>query len=159
MRSGPLACTLVVLACAGCGGAAPVAEVADETEGSGIDRGFWVEQPNAGEIGVDWPPPQTVVEVELDASLSRGARLELRLDDQILWEGAYAEPIGLALPAGEHKLAVTVVAAEGAGRAETIFESLRGCRVRLTVGKSRRGVRLERSVVGNCESGSARALE
>jgi hypothetical protein len=108
------------------------------------DRGFWVEQPNAGEIGADHPPPQTVLVIELDASLGREARVELRLDGQMLWNGAYAGPVNVGLPAGEHHLALAVVSRGGTGRGEATFESSPGCRVRVAASAVSGGIRLGR---------------
>jgi hypothetical protein len=118
------------------------------------DRGFWVEQPNAGEIGADHPPPQTVLIIELDASLGRDARLELRLDGQVLWNGAYAGPVNVGLPAGEHHVALAVVSRGGTGRGEATFESSRGCRVRVEASAVSGGIRLVRR--DDCGASAAR---
>ena len=122
---------------------------ADDADGDGERAPFdpanvWIEQPTIGEIGVDWPPRQTVLEVDLDPALATpAAMVTLQVDDMPLWHGSWSETVHVALPEGEHRVSVAMVAPGVVGRRLARVETRVKCRQRVTAWNDHGALRLQ----------------
>jgi hypothetical protein len=114
-------------------------------EGVALDpANVWVEQPTIGEIGVVWPPRQSVLEVDLDPALATPeAMVTLQVDDMRLWHGSWSETVHVALPEGEHRVSVAMVAPGVVGRRLARVETRVKCRQRVTAWNDHGALRLQ----------------
>jgi hypothetical protein len=125
-------------------GDAPDGDATDDREGGLDEANVWIEQPTIGEIGVVWPPRQTVLEVDLDPALATAQPVvTLRIDDMSLWHGAWTETLHVALPEGAHRVSLAMVApgvvAQRLARVETRVK----CRQRVTAWNDNGALRLQ----------------
>jgi hypothetical protein len=125
---------------------------AEQADGAGDDAGeggldeanVWIEQPTIGEIGVVWPPRQTVLEVDLDPALATAQpTVTLRVDDMSLWHGAWTETLHVALPEGAHRVSLAMVAPGVVGQRLARVETRVKCRQRVTAWNDNGALRLQ----------------
>jgi hypothetical protein len=108
------------------------------------DANVWIEQPTIGEIGVAWPPRQTVLELDLDPALATPeAMVTLQVDDMPLWHGSWSETVHVALPEGQHRVSVAMVAPGVVGRRLARVETRVKCRQRVTAWNDNGALRLQ----------------
>ncbi|MEJ7729794.1 MAG: hypothetical protein WKG00_11300 [Polyangiaceae bacterium] len=124
------------------------ADEADEANGGDRrlrdEANVWIERPTLGEIGVTWPPRQTVLEVDLDPALATPeAMVTLQVDDMPLWHGSWSETVHVALPEGQHRVSVAMVAPGVVGRRLARIETRVKCRQRVTAWNDHGALRLQ----------------
>lgn len=117
----------------------------DSDEPSAFDpEDVWIEQPTIGDIGVTWPPRQTVLELELDPAIATAeALVTLRIDDMSLWHGPWSETLHVALPEGAHRVSVAMVAPGVAGQRLALVETRVKCRQRVIAWSDHGKLRLQ----------------
>jgi hypothetical protein len=118
----------------------------------------WIEQPTIGEIGVSWPPRQTVLELDVDPAIATPATVvTLRVDEMSLWQGPWAETVHVALPEGAHRVSVAMVApGVVVGQRLALVETRVKCRQRVTAWNDNGKLRLQHD--DECSPVGARPL-
>ena len=122
------------------------ADTDDDADGERAAAGanVWIEQPTIGEIGVVWPPRQTVLEVDLDPALATpAAMVTLQVDGMPLWHGSWSETLHVALPEGQHRVSLAMVAPGVVGRRLARVETRVKCRQRVTAWNDHGALRLQ----------------